>query len=561
MTDKTNNTTQLTLGSLFSGSGGFELAGLLTGIEPLWASEIEPFPIRVTTKRLPSVQHLGDIKNIDGSKIPPVDIITGEFPCQNLSVAGKQDGLHGDRSALFFHIPRIIKEMRATTENQYPKYAVLENVPGMFSSNKGADFLEVLNELAKIKDKTISLPMPEKNKWCTAGEILADDYSIAWRTLDAQYFGVAQRRRRVYIVIDFTGQRAGKILFDESRLFGNTLQGDITRKDTVRCAEDCIGEPSGATSTIAFEPGAVSRLGNHSWHEKACTLRADMGDNQLALVIENHPNDSRVKIDESGTVQALTGRMGTGGGNVPLVMNQTKPINPSTQAESAISLEGNGTRPSHKGSGFGEEISFTLNSVERHGVAYSMTTGCYTQVNKEKSPTLAARDYKDAPLVGIEQMDLSRQVKQANDMNNVSDINDIKQIGINDHWCEVFKESEVSSTLTSHYSKNTRIVENKYVVRRLTPTECALLQGFPADWCANLETSEPTEEDIAFWSEVFEMHRLIMGKSKRPKSRNQIVKWLKNPHSDSAEYKLWGNGISLPVVEFVLGGIVSYSQN
>ena len=96
----------------------------------------------------------------------------------------------------------------------------------------------------------------------------------------------------------------------------------------------------------------------------------------------------------------------------------------------------------------------------------------------------------------------------------------------------------------------------QYVVRRLTPQECAMLQGFPSDWCSGLETPEPTEEDIAFWSEVFETHRKIMGKSSRPKSRNQIIKWLQNPHSDSAEYKLWGNGVAIPPVAFILGGIV-----
>jgi len=176
----------MTLGSLFSGSGGFELAGLLCGIQPIWASEVEPFPIRVTTKRLPNVKHYGDINKIDGSKIPPVDIITAGFCCQDLSVAGKRAGLRGERSSLFFQVIRIIKEMRTATENKYPSYTVLENVPGMYSSNSGLDFLEVLNELAKIKDETLSVHLSEKEKWSTSGEIVGDDFSIGWRTLDAQ---------------------------------------------------------------------------------------------------------------------------------------------------------------------------------------------------------------------------------------------------------------------------------------------------------------------------------------------------------------------------------------
>ena len=183
---------KLTLGSLFDGSGGFPLAGMLCGIEPIWASEVEPFPIRVTTKRIAQMKHYGDINKIDGAKVPPVDIITGGFPCQNLSLAGKRDGLHGDRSSLFFQIVRIVKEMRKATSNTFPKFIVLENVVGIYSSNKGFDFLEVLNELAKIKDEKLSIPMPENGKWLGAGEIkrcdseMGDNFSIAFRTIDAQ---------------------------------------------------------------------------------------------------------------------------------------------------------------------------------------------------------------------------------------------------------------------------------------------------------------------------------------------------------------------------------------
>ena len=144
----------LTLGSLFDGSGGFPLGAVLTGIEPLWASEIESFPIRVTTKRLPRMKHLGDINKIDGSKVQPVDIVTGGFCCQDLSVAGKRAGLHGELSGLFFQVIRIIKEMLAATGNEYPKFAVLENVPDIYSSNGGLDFQKVLNELVRIKDES-----------------------------------------------------------------------------------------------------------------------------------------------------------------------------------------------------------------------------------------------------------------------------------------------------------------------------------------------------------------------------------------------------------------------
>ncbi len=127
----------LTLGSLFSGSGSFELGGLLAGIMPLWASEVEPFPIRVTTKRLPFVKHYGDVNSIRGDEIEPVDIITFGSPCTDISIAGKRAGLGGKQSSLFFQAIRIIKEMRCATDGRYPRFIVWENVPGAFSSNKG----------------------------------------------------------------------------------------------------------------------------------------------------------------------------------------------------------------------------------------------------------------------------------------------------------------------------------------------------------------------------------------------------------------------------------------
>lgn len=189
----------LTLGSLFDGSGGFPLAGMMAGITPVWASEIEPFPIRVTTKRIPQMKHYGDIAKIHGGEIEPVDIITFGSPCQDLSLAGKRSGLDGSKSSLFFEAVRVIKEMRCATNGKYPRWIVWENVPGALSSAKGQDFRTVLNEICKIKDKTVCVPMPEK-KWHTAGEILGDNFSIAYRILNAQFFGVPQRRRRVFLV-------------------------------------------------------------------------------------------------------------------------------------------------------------------------------------------------------------------------------------------------------------------------------------------------------------------------------------------------------------------------
>jgi DNA (cytosine-5)-methyltransferase 1 len=160
----------MTLGSLFDGSGGFPLGGLISGITPVWASEIEPFPVRVTTKRLPFIKHYGDVSKLDGRDMEPVDIITFGSPCQDMSIAGKHEGLDGNRSGLFYQAIRIIREMREKTNGEKPRYIVWENVQGAFSSNKGEDFRCVLESVCRIADETVSVP--PVNKWAGAGHIM-----------------------------------------------------------------------------------------------------------------------------------------------------------------------------------------------------------------------------------------------------------------------------------------------------------------------------------------------------------------------------------------------------
>ncbi len=234
---------RLTLGSLFDGSGGFPLGGMLAGITPVWASEIEPFPIRVTTKRMPFIKHYGDVSGMDGGKIEPVDIVTFGSPCQDMSAAGRRGGLDGSRSCLFYEAVRIIKEMRCATDGKYPRYAVWENVPGAFSSNGGEDFRAVLEALCSVKIENVSLPRPER--WPASGEILGDGFSLAGRTLDAQYWGVPQRRKRIYLVADFAGGSAGKILFESEGLSGYSAEGFRAWQRTAGGAATCPGEPGG----------------------------------------------------------------------------------------------------------------------------------------------------------------------------------------------------------------------------------------------------------------------------------------------------------------------------
>ena len=210
----------MTGGSLFDGSGTALLAMRTMGIIPRWASEIDKFCIDVTTKNFPETEHVGSILELDGAKLPPVDIICGGSPCQDLSVAGRQKGLiEGERSNLFFEMTRVISEMRKATEGRYPRFIIWENVPGAFSSNSGYDFLAVLQNYAALADPLFDIEKPkEKNGkllWEKYGEVKGDGWSIAWRTVDAQYWGVPQRRRRIWLVMDFASENAAKVMFDE----------------------------------------------------------------------------------------------------------------------------------------------------------------------------------------------------------------------------------------------------------------------------------------------------------------------------------------------------------
>ena len=609
----------LTLGSLFDGSGGFPLGGLISGITPLWASEIEPFPVRVTTKRLPQVEHYGDVSTLDGAELPPVDIITFGSPCQDMSIAGKREGLGGSRSNLFYQAVRIVKEMRCKTDGRYPRFVVWENVPGAFSSNKGKDFKAVLEEICKVKDPCVYVP--ESAKWQNAGEILGDGYSVAWRVFDAQFWGVPQRRKRIYLVADFAGVCAGKILFESEGVSGYTPQGFKSWQGTASDLKEgagaagrlCLNDQGGnrmdvtedVTCTLRAEshhpPCVMESAGFCTEHsakarsigyeeETAPTLRA--GTVPAAVMFENHSQDTRYR-GPLETAPTVSSTYGTGGNNQPFVVerskcydvrftsegtknarqncyetetartidtggnapdsnqggvavvygicskdsNSMKSDNPHSgfyEAETARTLDANGGNPScnqggmavvalqgsmigrkdengPQSSGINEDVSFTLNATDHHAVAHPVyctsKNSHHTIAEKELANTLVATDYKDPPCVAKEE-----------------------------------------------------ITEPHYIVRRLTPTECARLQGFPDWWCADLGIENPTDEDLEFWREVFETHRKIMGTSSKPKTDKQIIKWLKNPHSDSAEYKMWGNGIFLGNAYFVLSGIVYYSQ-
>lgn len=261
------------------------------------------------------MKHLGDITKIHDA--PFVDCITFGSPCQGLSQAGLRLGLLDVRSGLFIEAVRIIKEMRVRSNGMYPTFAVWENVPGAFSSNRGEDFRAVLEELAKIEETGVSIPRPENGKWAKAGYIAGNGWSIAWRTLDAQYWGVPQRRKRIALVVDFGGQRAGEILFERTGV-SRHLEPSITPWKGV--ARNPAHSTAGHDRVVGYGPGEYS-IGNGQVNQlrlsdKARTL--DCMHDPQAIVFESHSQDARY-TQQGNASPACTAQWGTGGNNMPLV--------------------------------------------------------------------------------------------------------------------------------------------------------------------------------------------------------------------------------------------------
>lgn len=284
---------ELTLGSLFDGIGGFcYAAGIPSGIDtgctikPLWAAEVEPNCIDITRYRFKDVMHVGSVTELKGDEIQPVDIITFGSPCQDLSIAGKRKGLKGNRSGLFIHAIRIIREMRLATNGQYPTFIIWENVPGAFSSNGGEDFRAVLEKVTNA-----NIPMPASGKWATAGMVRGGEVDTAWRVLDAQYWGVPQRRKRIYLIGDFGGQRAGEILFKSESVLGYTPKSKEQR-----------AEVAGQSTN---------------------SLRAESSRGGEILGLDFAHADSVVRTYKDIT-PTLVQNMGRGGGQTPCIMYEEK---------------------------------------------------------------------------------------------------------------------------------------------------------------------------------------------------------------------------------------------
>ena len=242
---------EITLGSLFDGIGGFPYAASFYGIRSLWASEIEPSCVSVTQKFFPDMAHVGDVTRLDGAQLPPVDIITFGSPCQGLSLAGQRRGLADERSGLFLEAIRIIFEMREATHGRYPRFALFENVPGALSSAGGLDYKIVLQSFTKTE-----VPIPRSGKWADAGMVRGGGVDLAWCVYDAQYFGTAQRRRRLFLVCDFGGKRAGEILFVPKSLRRYFEKGGTPRQGLTAFTADGAGAAGGAVAVLNDQGGS-----------------------------------------------------------------------------------------------------------------------------------------------------------------------------------------------------------------------------------------------------------------------------------------------------------------
>ena len=303
--------------------------------DALWASEVEPYPIRVTRDRIPGMKHLGSVTEIKGDQVEIPDVITFGSPCQDLSVAGKQKGIHeGERSSLFFEAIRIIKEMRAhdradgrADEHVRPRFAVWENVPGAYSSNGGRDFQAVLQAFCDIGRPGDHVPFPQK--WGGAGCIVGEGYSIAWRTYDAQYWaGTPQRRKRIYLIADFASERAGEILFEQESMPGDHQPGEEAGQ---RTAENPAGSLAGS--------------------------------------------DRNGVINSGGFV----GRQGAKSGSVAYEDEKSPTLRQGITTDCVYAIEGKciDRNSAQNGKGWSEDQAPTINATDRHGVCIAMDVGFF----------------------------------------------------------------------------------------------------------------------------------------------------------------------------------------
>ena len=466
--------------------------------------------------------HLGDITKIHGDEIEPVDCITFGSPCQDLSIAGRRAGLAGERSGLFVEAVRIIKEMRKATNGMYPTFAIWENVPGAFSSNNGEDFRAVLEELARVEQPNAVIPRPPRGgRWSKAGAIAGNGWSLAWRQLDSQYFGVAQRRKRIALILDLGGQRAGEILFERTSLS--------------RHPDPCIPawkEVAGLTTNCSAGNDRVVAEGGRN---AAYTLKIRSG-------CAGGGKGALVQTEKTGTLSTLQDQT-----LFQLIREPTYCISGNTVDR----------KTNQNGSGVRENGSFTVNTVDRHAVVYSIQEENPAQDARYKeAPTCSPTGYDswgtgggNTPLVAVPGQVTSYGIGNGQahayaskeKSGTLDTMHDAQAVAIEYSGClnpwdtqarRVYGEDGAFPALPSRETAggNQQAVlagqRTRWIVRRLTPTECERLQGYPDGWT-----------DIGEWTDT-------KGKKHKP--------------ADSPRYKALGNSIALPQWFWIARKMKSY---
>ena len=394
--------------------------------------------------------------------------------------------------------------MRDATNGEYPKYAIWENVPGAFSSNKGEDFKCVLEAFCGIKEEGVSIPRLADGKWNHAGEIVGEGYSVAWRQLDAQYWGVPQRRKRIYLVADFAGGRAGEILFERESVRGDTAPSGATWKET---AADATGSAGGSRGVECLNP----------WD---CQSK---------------------RIYQPDGIYPTLPAMDCGGANNQAIIYEAMCFKPG-QGAKARSL------------GESKKVTPTLGS-EAGG--NSVPSVCYPQVAR----TLTA-EADASPCIDRGQNVVCYDARWNGDHENR--VTDYMAVTVyRSPKIGEYAADGTASTMAARDFKSPRdlVVERskpprKYIIRRLTPLECCRLQGFPDGWGVPDYKENMTDEELTFWQKVRDTYAIANNKQPKQYTRNAMIKWYNKLHSDSSEYKMWGNGICLNCAYSVLHGII-----
>lgn len=487
------------------------------------------------------MKHLGDITKIHGDKIEPVDCITFGSPCQDLSIAGRRAGLAGERSGLFMEAVRIIKEMRSSTNGMYPTFAVWENVPGAFSSNGGEDFRAVLEELARVEQPDASIPRPSGRggRWSKAGAIAGNGWSLAWRQLDAQYWGVPQRRKRIALVADFGGQRAAEILFERTGVSGNPDESIKAWKEVAGLAANC---PAGNDSVVGQNAYTLKIRGGCAGGGKGALVQTEKVGTLSTL--QDQTVFQPVRVTEAIPINTQIATR-------YISMGERTGLGIGEDGEPAYTLQANHEHgvcyciagniidryetAGANGSGVKENQSYTLNTVDRPAVAYKVfdargngdgrtcptITGDHeNRITDYTAIAVERKTFNEQSFSHYKESDKSSTLKaKAGNIGNGSEslVVEKTSIAVDGYNGAVTGEKAASLTCKNDGSHSGPLVAEKticWIVRRLTPVECERLQGYPDDYT-----------NIGDWTDS---------------------KGKKHKYADSPRYKALGNSIALP---------------